>query len=264
MSRLQLLGLGFLALSQAAIDPISNKKWGYKATTNDEYGPNDWSMGYPNCGGKHQSPINFPMQNLSHTKLWDIEMPPLQFCGACEKFTVKKLEDLYKWEIHQDENCTAKSKNNNERKYSLLQFHMHMTSEHTINGKHYDAELHFVHKAVDGSGKLLVLGIFLQAETNTLPNVFIQDLLGDMESEGSSGVQERNTNYADMLNDLVKKSHLLNYSGSLTTPDCSEIVDWWVLSNPIAISFADLQKMKILYGELPATNNSSDNRPFNL
>lgn len=141
---------------------------------------------------------------------------------------------------------------------------MHATSEHSVNDYHYDAELHFVHKAVDGSGQLLVMGVFLHAETERAAqqDTFIQNLLGDMEnSDETLDLDESHTNYADLLNGIVGKSNLINYSGSLTTPPCSEIVDWWVLSNSISISFDDLQRVEKLYGELPSTNNASDNRP---
>lgn len=60
--------------------------------------------------------------------------------------------------------CTVKSVNVHDREYTLLQFHLHATSEHTVNNYHYDAELNFVHKDISGSGKLLVMGVFLHAE----------------------------------------------------------------------------------------------------
>ncbi|KAF4149504.1 Eukaryotic-type carbonic anhydrase [Phytophthora infestans] len=259
--RLLILEMGLLALSRAASTFDSTQKWGYKETTDQELGPNDWHNGYPDCGGKHQSPINFPIREILHIEQWDAE-PPLQYAGACRNFTLHKLDDLYRWEIQQDENCTVKTTNKGKREYSVLQFHMHLASEHTIDDYHYDAELHFVHKAVDGSGKLLVMGVFLHAENKTQPNAFTQSLVGDMESSNTTlNLDKIDTNYAEMLNSLVKKNHLMNYSGSLTTPGCSEVVDWWVLIQPISISLADFQKMQTLYGELPVTSNSTDNRP---
>ncbi|KAE9265413.1 hypothetical protein PR003_g32465 [Phytophthora rubi] len=158
--------------------------------------------------------------------------------------------------------CTVKSVNVHNREYTLLQFHLHATSEHTVNNYHYDAELHFVHKDISGSGNLLVMGIFLHAEEGAAHNRFINNLLGDMAVDDETlDLQESDLNYADMLNGLVGKSHLINYSGSLTTPPCSEIVDWWVLHTPMSISFDDLDKIEKLYSELPSTKDASNNRP---
>ena len=44
-----------------------------------------------------------------------------------------------------------------EEGFNPLQVHWHTPSEHTINGKHYDAEAHVVH--ADKDGKLAVVGI---------------------------------------------------------------------------------------------------------
>lgn len=45
--------------------------------------------------------------------------------------------------------------------YDLKQFHLHSPSEHTLDGKHLNGEIHFVH--VDRESKaLLVVGVFLK------------------------------------------------------------------------------------------------------
>lgn len=59
----------------------------------------------------------------------------------------------------------------------------------------------------------------------------------------------------------MSRSHLFNYSGSLTTPPCSEIVNWWVINNPLSISVEELSHLVEKYKDLPATNNGADNRP---
>ena len=43
--------------------------------------------------------------------------------------------------------------------YQILEFHWHSPSEHTINGSHFDAELHIRHFSYDTSDETLVLAI---------------------------------------------------------------------------------------------------------
>jgi carbonic anhydrase len=68
-------------------------------------------------------------------------------------------------------------------------------------------------------------------------------------------------NYVDLLTAVVAKSHLFNYQGSLTTPPCSEIVNWWVINNPLHITMAEYERLAEKYMERPATNRGRDNRP---
>lgn len=49
----------------------------------------------------------------------------------------------------------------NDAAYNMAQFHLHAPSEHTLNGKPLDGEIHFVHTSSDGKA-LLVVGIFLE------------------------------------------------------------------------------------------------------
>ena len=45
-------------------------------------------------------------------------------------------------------------------RYNPLQFHFHHMSEHTVDGKRFPMEAHFVHKAANGDG-LSVVGVFI-------------------------------------------------------------------------------------------------------
>ena len=52
--------------------------------------------------------------------------------------------------------------------YNPLQFHFHAPSEHTVDGKFYDLEVHFVHTLADqasGANKYTVYGVFFDVET---------------------------------------------------------------------------------------------------
>lgn len=57
-------------------------------------------------------------------------------------------------------------------RFELLQFHFHGPSEHTIDGKRFALENHFVHKSA--AGRLAVLGVFINegAQNAALDPVF--------------------------------------------------------------------------------------------
>ena len=46
--------------------------------------------------------------------------------------------------------------------YQLLQYHIHAPSEHTIDGKNYEVEIHLVHKSYIHN-KLAVVGLFFDS-----------------------------------------------------------------------------------------------------
>ncbi len=47
--------------------------------------------------------------------------------------------------------------------YYLLQYHIHAPSEHTVDGKNYEVEIHMVHKSYSDNS-LAVVGIFFDSE----------------------------------------------------------------------------------------------------
>ena len=60
--------------------------------------------------------------------------------------------------------------------FKVLQMHFHAPSEHTVDGKHYDLELHIVHQ-IYGSTDLAVLGIFFDVEDGgNHTNEFIEEI----------------------------------------------------------------------------------------
>ena len=125
--------------------------------------------------------------------------------------------------------------------YDLVQFHFHAPSEHPVDGKHFPMEVHFVHKK-QVMGGLGVLGIFLEAGE---PNAAFAAIAGafphghEQEAEAPEG--------ADPNGFLPKSLKYWKYEGSLTTPPCSEVVDWMVLTNPIEVAQADIDKFTALF-----------------
>ncbi|HZV47593.1 MAG TPA: carbonic anhydrase family protein [Thermodesulfovibrionales bacterium] len=128
------------------------------------------------------------------------------------------------------------------QKYELLQFHFHASSEHTVKGAFYDMEMHLVHKS--DKDDLAVVGVFLkkgnpnkiiQALWDNLPTEINQENVVDGLSVNASGFLPKDTKY-------------YHYYGSLTTPPCTEGVNWSVLTTPIEVSEEQIQKFKTLMG----------------
>jgi len=124
----------------------------------------------------------------------------------------------------------------NGRSYKLRQFHFHDPSEHHIDGKVYPMEMHLVHQ--DERGHLLVVGVLLELgkENPVFARVgdWMQKHTGQrLPSKGQEVTTELIVNLMDVL---PHETHHFSYHGSLTTPPCSEGVQWLVLKTTIEIS----------------------------
>ncbi|GAB3200010.1 carbonic anhydrase [Nocardioides hungaricus] len=113
--------------------------------------------------------------------------------------------------------------------YTLTQFHFHTPSEHRVDGRAYAAEMHLVHQAEDGS--LAVLGVLVE-EGPALP--VVDDVLANAPEEGGDPVPT--TEPVDPRALLPDDLRAYRYSGSLTTPPCTEGVAWAVLREPVTWS----------------------------
>jgi carbonic anhydrase len=132
-------------------------------------------------------------------------------------------------------------------RYVIQQFHFHTPSEHTVDGHSYPLEVHFVHKTADG--KLAVVGLlFEEGAENAALTPFWGHLprsAGPAEDLGRGGV--------DIRKILPTRLDVYRYSGSLTTPPCSESVNWLVLKEHATASRAQIEAFKKIM--------SHDNRP---
>lgn len=113
------------------------------------------------------------------------------------------------------------------RHFKLAQFHFHAQSEHTLDGKHFPLEGHFVFKAQDG--RLAVVGVmYEQGKANPVA----QEVLDDLEPRKAGPAQHEID-----IEGLLPKSHgYYHYLGSLTTPPLTENVEWYVMPEPVTMS----------------------------
>lgn len=115
------------------------------------------------------------------------------------------------------------------KRYDLKQFHFHAPSEHTINGKHSDMVAHFVHQA--GDGRLAVIALVM---TGCKYNPIIETLWRQMPK--TPGHKKSLSGRINVQKLIPSRRDYYNYSGSLTTPPCTEGVNWIVMKRPVEVS----------------------------
>jgi carbonic anhydrase len=141
------------------------------------------------------------------------------------------------------------------RRYGLVQFHFHHPSEHLLHGERFAMEAHFVH--ADGNN-LAVVGIFMMPGGS---NLGFNRIVSAMQ------VTEGPPTLADPAIDpnsfLPTQRGYYRYEGSLTTPPCSETVDWLVFGEPVRVAETDIERFARLY-PMNARPTQSRNRRFIL
>jgi carbonic anhydrase len=126
-------------------------------------------------------------------------------------------------------------------RYELQQFHFHTPSEHALDGKRSAMEVHFVH-AGDG-GNLMVVGAFLEGGGQDASPAFAALMAAAPRDEGGATLDGA----IDPASFLPKARHFFRYEGSLTTPPCSEVVEWNVFSVPVTVAQSDIDRFKEMF-----------------
>jgi len=253
--------LAFVCIGGVSI--ASGASWNY--ITNSAYGPGKWEGLCKN--GTSQSPIDINSTAATYQSMAAFNLEnyasvlPLNFTGENNGHSMKVTVPPFKYFV----NGGGLSGN-----FTTAQFHLHWGSsdskgsEHTIDGKQYAAEIHFVNfnvkysnltYAADKSDGLAVLGVFLEVGGNgnsNYDNIFTPAV--NLVNENSNV-----TIAAFKLSDLLpaNTSNFYRYSGSLTTPNCYESVKWTVFSEPIRISSAQIGLLRLMKAN--STMNLVDN-----
>ncbi len=131
--------------------------------------------------------------------------------------------------------------------WKLVQVHFHSPSEHAIDGKLLDLEAHFVHAS--DKGDLAVVGLLFKKGKENKAFAPIFDHIPTDVTKDPLPVPGTKIDLAKLL---PPKPSYFTYSGSLTTPKCSEGVRWFVLKPTEEISEAQLQKF---HGAVHGDNN---------
>ena len=202
--------------------------WTYEG----EEGPSRWGEldpSYAACGtGKSQSPID--VANATEQDLLNISF-------HYQPSAVNILNNGHTVQANYDPGSYIELDNT---RYDVVQFHYHAPSEHTVDGESFPAELHIVHRNAEGN--LAVVGILLrQGSENAAYQPFIDNLPAETTDVKEAGVT---INAGDLLPSL---GTTFRYSGSLTTPPCTEGVSWLLMTTPVELSAQQLAALDSLF-----------------
>uniref|UniRef100_A0A663MCW9 Alpha-carbonic anhydrase domain-containing protein n=1 Tax=Athene cunicularia TaxID=194338 RepID=A0A663MCW9_ATHCN len=222
------------------------------------------------CGGDKQSPVNIDRRQLQRDSgLGDIvfqgydQAPPGTWRLANDGHTVM----LSLASESASEHITI-SGGGLPGRYRALQLHFHWGSpvrngsEHTLDGHQLPMELHIVHinvkyrtlaEAKGHPNGLAVLGFFFQVGLQGL-----MVLVGGGPPGTGDAVDLASTfRLSTLLPRTSRLSGYYRYQGSLTTPDCSEVVVWTVFEEPQLQAF-----VSTLHFPAAVTNNFRPPQPL--
>ena len=215
-------------------------------------GPSNWGDSYESCGGKEQSPIN--IRDAAHD--WELKFLELKY-EPMEAVVVQNIQSTLKVKVSSSSNVVDPNQNN--KKYHLAQMHIHSPSEHQIGGGLSDMELHLVHAEDDpseeGSSHLVIAIMFSSGSNshNTWLNKFMK-VLPTLPLNSFRHYVNKDTEFkphetatqvsVDPVDVFPGKRDFFTYRGSLTTPPCSEVVNWYVFKESVTMSVSQLDHIR--------------------
>jgi carbonic anhydrase len=217
------------AASGHPADKREHGDWAYAGAE----GPDHWgslAAEWSTCkDGKSQSPIDVPGKAEKGK-----DLKPLVF-----HYAPLPLEIRHHHNTIQVKNTVAAKVEAAGDTWELQQFHFHAPSEHTVDGKKADMELHLVHK--NAKGQLLVVGVALRKGKE---NAALKAVFDNAPTADSHETKSVANTKIDLSSFVPARSAYSTYPGSLTTPPCSEGVSWFFLQKSAEVSEAQIAKFR--------------------
>jgi len=214
----------------------------FAATPHWEYsgeaGPAQWAKltpEYGQCAGSNQSPVDLD-------GLVDAQLAPLQFHYQPGGQTI--VNNGHTVQVNYAPGSTLMLDGMN---FELKQFHFHAPSENLIKGQSYPLEGHLVH--VNAVGELAVVAVMFEAGN---ANPALAQAWQHLPAKADESQPLDASLSAEQL--LPAQRDYYRFSGSLTTPPCSEGVRWLVMKQPVTVSQAQIDAFK-------AVMHHPNNRP---
>ena len=220
------------ATPEEKTDHAEDAAWGYDG----DRGPESWGKltdSFAACtAGTRQSPIDLTrsMHEAKHLK------------AAYHEAPMHIIDNGHTIQLRYDAGSQIKIGSDT---YTLKGVQIHSPSEHTINGVVYPMEVQLIH--ADAKNRLAILSVLVEkgASHSELEKIFAFMPKGKKKEENPHGIM------VDAMKLLPRDKRTFQYSGSLTTPPCTEGVVWNIFKQPIELSEQQIKSFRVRY-----TNNA--------
>ncbi|XP_065054800.1 carbonic anhydrase 2-like [Rhopilema esculentum] len=230
--------------------------WGYSGSE----GPANWYKSYPTCNKRRQSPIHL-LESEANYKSFS----PFQFTGygltSSSNFQLENNGHTLQMSL---KNWNGMSVRAFGKIFRPWQIHFHWGATDSVGSEHsmkyqnshlHPGEMHFVHVntaydnvsvALTKYDGLMVFGTVMEIDPNGKNNSFISKLTPFLSNItlGKTKVEIQPFPLNDAF--MVPNNTFYHYNGSLTTPPCSEAVQWVVFTKEITISHAQMTDFRKL------------------
>ncbi|KAM6928406.1 receptor-type tyrosine-protein phosphatase gamma isoform 2-T2 [Xenentodon cancila] len=235
---------GVMRERRTAGDPY----WSYSGS----HGPRGWAALYPECAAKNQSPVDIvDEQALVSEEYQELVLDKFNIESSNQttmKNTGKTVAVLLK-----DDYFVRGAGLPGRFKAEKMEFHWGHSngsagSEHSINGRRFPVEMQIylynsddfdsLSAAIKERRIIAAMAVFFELGQKDNPAVepIIQGLKGVVHHEKETYLR------SFILRDLLPSSvdSYYRYTGSLTTPPCSKVVEWIIFSRPVYLSHSQL------------------------
>jgi len=242
--------------------------------------PQHWYLKYEHCNGSRQSPISIdcahinPDSKLEHLHFINYDQPVSNLLLHNDGHTIKI-------DVPQDAGLRLRS-GCLPASYRLSQFHFHWGtskqggSEHKLMNKRWPLEMHLVHvdeeipvdqQTIDKNGMVVVSILF------DYPRDADDDkdrLALDWLTHKISQTKEENQNVTlppFIIGNLIHPhahKHYLRYGGSLTTPPCAEVVEWFISTRTMVVTHEMLKRFRSTRQKIHARDQTADGDEVNI
>ncbi|XP_014832070.1 PREDICTED: receptor-type tyrosine-protein phosphatase zeta-like isoform X2 [Poecilia mexicana] len=224
--------------------------WSYSGSLNQQ----NWGKSYPSCNGARQSPVDIDeMFTQVRMQFQNLQLEGWQI-STSESTTIQNNGKTVVINLEGDFFVSGGGLSSRFR-VSRLSFHWGRCnttsdgSEHSLNGMKYPLEMQIycynpnefqsLDDAMENGGRVAALAVLFEVSLEDNGNFSpIVEAVSGVSRYGKRGSVDAFT-LSSLLPNVTNKYYI--YNGSLTTPPCSESVEWIVFKHTADISEAQLE-----------------------